>query len=124
MNIFDLLADWNIKKWLERPDKKAEGNRYETESESDSKGATDFGKPYEGHLLDDIKAIIVEAYMVQDDEAKSELLLKARKLETQLLMSYEKQGYNMLAVSTQQLLRDHERKVAAGKRSRHADKSE
>ncbi len=53
MNIFDLLAEWNITKWLKEP-KNNETVEGRTE-ESAGDGKTNFGKAYESHLLDDIK---------------------------------------------------------------------
>ncbi|NKB34442.1 MAG: hypothetical protein GKR91_15225 [Pseudomonadales bacterium] len=111
MNIFDLLAEWNITKWLKEP-KNNETVEGRTE-ESAGDGKTNFGKAYESHLLDDIKLLISNAYRQTDEERRNELLRQARDIETQLIMSYEKQGYNLLAVNTQEQIREHERKLTS-----------
>lgn len=72
---------------------------------------TGFGKPYEDHLLDDIKALISEAYSQSDPNSREQLLTDAQQLEIQLVMSYEKQGYNLLAVNTQKRIREYEREL-------------
>ncbi len=114
MNIFDLLAEWNIIKWQKNSANKTVEDSAEQTSAAD--GETGFGKPYKGHLLDDVRAMISEAYQQEDDERKQALLDRAKELETQLLMSYEKQGYHMLAASTQELIREHRKDAAHGRK--------
>jgi len=116
MNIFDLLAEWNITSWL----RKADNNSIETGNEPkvSSTGKTNFGKPYEGHLLDDIKSLLSQAYEQEEGAERQSMMTQARKLETQMLMSYEKQGYNMLASNMQSQLRAYEKELAENQTSR------
>lgn len=110
MNIFDLLAEWNITSWLRK--KQNESPEEKNEGVTSSEGKTSFGKPYEGHLLDDIKSLIADAYQQQDSTVRQDLLVQAKNLETQMLMSYEKQGYNMLATNIQSQIRAFEKECS------------
>lgn len=60
-----------------------------------------FGKPLEQCLLEKIKELIIKASKQEEIEDKEKILKKVGSLEIELLMSYENQGFYLLAQKTQ-----------------------
>lgn len=65
-----------------------------------------YGRPLEQDLVSEIETLIIKASKSENNEKKDTLLLKARRLETQLLISFENQGLNLLAQSMQNRLEE------------------
>ena len=97
MGIFDFLSEVKIQEWLKRKD-------MESYTPSTKIGKTTFGKPIEGHLMDDIKGLLEQSYYEKDGNKKEKILKKANNLEIQLILSYETQGHHLLAQNAQKEL--------------------
>jgi hypothetical protein len=94
MGILEFLAEANIRDWLQR--RKPSVPRTSTPS-----GGTKLGKPFEQHLLDEIKDLIAQAHDAEEPGRKA-LLAKANNLQIQLVVSYEAQGQHLLARRAEQ----------------------
>jgi len=106
VTIFERIAEANIKDWLRK--KEQPDYRPPTPVEK-----TVLGKPFEGHLFDEIKQLLYAAHHEQDDTKKKALLSEATNLEIRLALSYETQGYCFLARHVQGAIQKYKNALAS-----------
>lgn len=95
MGILNFLAETNIRAWLQRP-------KPAVPKASTPSGGTKLGKPFEQHLLDEIKDLLKQAHHEKGETKRKALLTKANNLQIQLVVSYEAQGQHLLARRAEQ----------------------
>lgn len=63
-----------------------------------------FEKPIEQQQIEDIEMLVIKASKEESNSKKEELLKKAKNTEIELLLSFENQGFNLVAQRTQKRL--------------------
>ncbi len=103
MNILNMIAESKILEWLKKVNQP--GYKPTPPVEKEPK------RFYEDYLLDDIKGLIAKAYQEKDNQKRKELLEKANNIQVQLVMSYEHQGYNLMAQNIQNSIQKYKNEV-------------
>lgn len=91
--MFEKIMEAKIKKWNEEKSK--------PDYTPPPPIKSTFGKPLEQSLLEQIEELIIKASKKDEIIEKEKLLKKVANLEIELLMSYENQGFYLLAQKTQ-----------------------
>lgn len=90
MGLFDIIAESKILDWQKT---KTSSNSIERRPKQTLK----LGMKQEDYLLESIKDILLSAFKEADEQKRIELQKKSHNLEVQLISSYEKQGFHLLA---------------------------
>lgn len=104
MSIFDILAESKIKDWLHKKD----SPKYVAQPRAES---TPKDKSFEGHLLEEVKRLLLEASQTISESEKKRLLTESNNLKFQLLISYERKRLYLYAQSVQEQLAEYKRKI-------------
>lgn len=100
MGIFDLLAEARIREWLERS---PEQKKKEAEEALTITGT----EPMEVQLFKEILMLHKSADKTADQTEQHELLAKATKLQTQLMVVLENSGRPLAAQQVSENIRQH-----------------
>ncbi|MBX2883047.1 MAG: hypothetical protein KTR32_24050 [Granulosicoccus sp.] len=100
MSVFDTLAESRYQQWLKAHDR-------DQQSLPEHPPQTASRKSFEGLLFQDILSTLEQAASTSCKRERLRLIQHAHNLETQLLVSLEKQRLPMVAQTLQQSIRIH-----------------